>query len=131
MKKLFEGRKVEATSVSDFLARFYRPERYTGRGEDYAAALLASHQMDFDRQGYDIISHYDSVTGQVVAFFGPEPQPDPEPEYWYNPYDDSVPGLQEPGSKEDWAEWYAGRDDDPQDDFPSDYGDCDMEYPEY
>jgi len=68
---MFEECRVSATSIKDFLARYYKPDRYTGRGEEYARILEASHQADFDRDGYDIISHYDSVTGQVVAYFGP------------------------------------------------------------
>ncbi|NIV30484.1 MAG: hypothetical protein GWN58_13600, partial [Anaerolineae bacterium] len=39
--------------------------------------LIASHQRDFDREGYDIISHHDSATGQVVAYFGPSNDPPP------------------------------------------------------
>lgn len=68
---MFEQYAVTAASVADFLDRYYRPDRYTGRGEEYAAVVLASHEKDFARDGYTIISHHDSVTGQVVAFFGP------------------------------------------------------------
>lgn len=69
---MFEDCQVEAESVADFLARYYRPERYHGRGDDYAAGLLASYEADFARHGYTFISHHDSVTGRVVAFFGSE-----------------------------------------------------------
>lgn len=62
--------RVEAASVADFLDRYYRPDRYRGRGEEYAAGLLASHQQDFAKHGYDLISRHDSVTGQAVAYFG-------------------------------------------------------------
>jgi len=68
---MFENNAVPASSIADFLERYYRPDRYHGRGEDYAACLLASHEHDFQTYGYDIISRHDSVTGQVVAFFGP------------------------------------------------------------
>ena len=67
---MFQDNKVNADSVADFLDRYYKPDRYRGRGDDYAAVLLASHERDFAQQGYDIISRWDSVTGQVVAFFG-------------------------------------------------------------
>lgn len=62
--------RVRAKSVEDFLARYYKPDRYTGRGPEYAAALLASYQRDFDEHGYCVTSHHDSKSGEVVAFFG-------------------------------------------------------------
>jgi hypothetical protein len=62
--------QVQAASVDDFLARYYKPERYGGRGEEYATILRESHQADFERDGFDIISRHDSVTGQMVAYLG-------------------------------------------------------------
>lgn len=73
--EIFRDYEVKAESIADFLNRYYRPERYTGRGEEYAATLLQSHQEDFKRDGYDIISHHDSVTGRTVAYFGTLPDP--------------------------------------------------------
>lgn len=69
-KTAFLTYRVEAESVADFLAHYYKPERYTGRGEDYAACLLASHEQDFTNEGYDFISHHDSITGRTVSFYG-------------------------------------------------------------
>lgn len=69
---LWSKYRVPAASVEDFLARYYKPDRYHGRGEEYAVILLASHQHDFEQDGYDVISNFDSVTGQFVAFMGPE-----------------------------------------------------------
>jgi hypothetical protein len=58
-------------TVAQFLDRFYKPDRYTGRGAEYASTLLASHELDFITTGYDLISHFDSVTGeQVVLIYG-------------------------------------------------------------
>mgnify|MGYP001593244694 CR=1 FL=1 len=68
---LFRDCQVSADNVADFLLRFYKSERYHGRGEDYAAALLASHEADFANDGFDVISRHDSVTGKTVAFYGP------------------------------------------------------------
>jgi len=42
---------VEADSVEDYLDRYYKPERYTGRGEEYAAALLKSYKEDVEATG--------------------------------------------------------------------------------
>lgn len=69
---MFEDCKVQAESVTDFLARYYKPERYTGRGAEYAAVMLASHEMDYKSDGYTIISKFDSVTGDVVSYWGPQ-----------------------------------------------------------
>jgi len=71
----FADCRVRAASVADFLDRYYLPARYRGRGADYAAAVLASHQSDFEAHGYDIISRHESVTGEVVAFFAAPAKP--------------------------------------------------------
>jgi len=68
----FEENKVKAESVADFLARYYKPARYTGRGENYAAGLLASYEKEFAEKGVTFISCHDSVTGDYVSFFGRE-----------------------------------------------------------
>lgn len=52
LKTAFLVYHVEANSVADFLARYYKPERYTGRGEDYAACLLASHEEHLAEEGF-------------------------------------------------------------------------------
>lgn len=64
--------EVQADSVKDFLERYYKPDRYRGRGEEYAASLLASHEARYQAYGYDLISRHDSVTGQAV-YFGNRP----------------------------------------------------------
>lgn len=66
--ELFSKYAVKASSIEDFLTRYYKPERYTGRGKEYAAILLASHKQCLEKDGIDIISHFDSVTGNVVAY---------------------------------------------------------------
>ncbi len=71
-QRLFVNDQVPAASVADFLNRYYKPERYHGRGAEYAAILLAAYEEDFAREGYVIISHHDNVTGKIVAYFGPE-----------------------------------------------------------
>jgi hypothetical protein len=61
--------QVPAESVADFLARYYRADRYTGRGEDYAAVLLASYTREASEDGVCAISHHDSRTGEIVAWY--------------------------------------------------------------
>ena len=67
---MFEAYAVKADSVADFLERFYKPRRYGGRGEEYAASLLQSYETEFGRNGYCFISRHDSVTGDYVSYFG-------------------------------------------------------------
>lgn len=55
------------TSVEEFLSRYYKAERYTGRGADYAALLLASYNREMSERGYCFISSHDSVTGRTVS----------------------------------------------------------------
>lgn len=68
--ELFKKHEVKAEGIADFLARYYKPDRYTGPGDEYAKTLLKSHEADFNSAGVDIISHHDSVTGKIVAYYG-------------------------------------------------------------
>lgn len=63
---------TDVTTIEDFLTRYYKPERYTGRGEGYAASLLACYQQEFEAHGWEFISRHDSVTGRPVALFKEE-----------------------------------------------------------
>jgi hypothetical protein len=73
MKNPFHDCRVKADGVADFLDRYYRQERYTGRGNDYAASLLACYKEEYRRNGYIFISRHDSVTGRVVSWDGERP----------------------------------------------------------
>ena len=66
---LFADSRVECDTLEHFLDRYYKPDRYHGRGKEYAAAILESHREDLKKYGYDIIAKHDSVTGSVVAWF--------------------------------------------------------------
>lgn len=82
-RALFEGYAVPASSVADFLARYYKPDRYilrtkaTGWSDTYASELLASYEADFTEKGWVIISHHDSMTGNIVALMSLTPAGDP------------------------------------------------------
>lgn len=60
---------TDVNTISEFLDRYYKHDRYKGRGEEYASCLLSSHENDFIKHGVDTISHHDSNTGTVVAFY--------------------------------------------------------------
>lgn len=67
--KSFRKYKVTADSVEDFCDRFYKRDRYHDRGEEYMNIVLKGNKKDFDEHGWIIISHWDSVTGEIVAYF--------------------------------------------------------------
>lgn len=58
-----------ADSVADFLERYYKRDRYHGRGEAYAAVLLASYESEAAEKGCCWISYHDSVTGECVSYY--------------------------------------------------------------
>ncbi len=58
----------DVSTIPEFLSRYYRADRYTGRGKEYAAALLNDFEDEFEEDGFVIISKHDSVTGSVVSF---------------------------------------------------------------
>ena len=65
-------RKYEVTdvnSVEEFLDKYYKRRRYTGRGEEYAACVLASHKARLAKNGWFFISRHESNTGDPVSFY--------------------------------------------------------------
>lgn len=69
LRELFRDDAVVATSLDDFLDRFYKPDRYRGRGEAYAAVIRAGAKNDLCEYGFTWMSRYESVTGRVVAYY--------------------------------------------------------------
>ena len=61
---------VGCTGIPDFLDTYYRHDRYKGRGEEYAAAVLSSAQRYFEQYGHTLISRHDSTLGQAVWYYG-------------------------------------------------------------
>ena len=59
---------VQAESVENFLDKYYKHDRFRGRGEEYANILLKSHQEEYDRRGFTFISQHESNTGRIVSF---------------------------------------------------------------
>jgi len=69
--KLFKKNAVtDVKTVEQFLNKYYKPDRYTGRGDEYARTLLESYKKDFANDGVVLICHHDSVTGKAVSFYG-------------------------------------------------------------
>lgn len=68
--QLWADSKVEASSLEDFLTRFYKSDRYEGRGKEYAEAIRNGARRDLSKDGVTIISRHDNITGATVAHFG-------------------------------------------------------------
>lgn len=61
-------RLVTADSVEDFAAKYRKHERYGARGEEYCQAVLNTHREEIEKYGMTWIGHYDSSTGELVAW---------------------------------------------------------------
>jgi hypothetical protein len=61
-----EYQVTDVSSVKEFLERYYKPDRY----QECPDVILESKTQDIKRDGYCIISRHDSMTGEVVAYFG-------------------------------------------------------------
>ena len=62
----------DISTVREFIMRYYRPDRLTSRDyPDYKETLIASHEQDFERDGYDLISHHDCKEGETIIFGTP------------------------------------------------------------
>jgi len=60
---------TDCKSVEEFALKYYRPERYTGRGEEYAAVCLNGLKKAIQLSGYCFLSHHESITGEVVSYY--------------------------------------------------------------
>lgn len=54
-------RLVEASSVADYLTRYYRPERLQ-------PSTLLSYETDYFLHGYICTSHFDNITGEMICW---------------------------------------------------------------
>lgn len=66
----FKHCEVRANNIEDFLNKYYKKSRYTGRGKEYAELILESYREEFKERGYIFISKHESNTGSVVSWFG-------------------------------------------------------------
>jgi len=59
---------TDCNTVEEFAHKYRKPERFTGRGEDYAKCIIKSHYSDIEHHGYTSISHHDNVVGKHITF---------------------------------------------------------------
>lgn len=65
MKNLYESFKkyvVYAENLREFCDKFHN---HTYNESDYEA-----HKEDLEKYGYTIIPHHDSITGNIVSYYG-------------------------------------------------------------
>lgn len=56
---------VEAESVADYLRRYYKPDRLVSTGFE---VLQRSYEIELEVYGFVVTSHYDNVTGGLIAW---------------------------------------------------------------
>lgn len=59
----------DCEDLKQFLQKYYKYERYKGRGDEYAYYLFMSHRDYLLDHGFDFISKHDSITGRIAAFY--------------------------------------------------------------
>lgn len=65
----FKKYQVEAVSLENFLEQYTKRDRHSARGKEYAQTRIESHQKDLEKYGFTFITHHDSVTGEIVAYY--------------------------------------------------------------
>ena len=58
----------DCRNIAEFLDKYYKSDRFRGRGKEYADGLIVSYEKDLSDYGYTLISRHDSNTGQVIYF---------------------------------------------------------------
>lgn len=66
----FKKYEVKANDITDFCNKYYKYDRYTGRGKEYIECCIKHHTEQLDKYGYTILSSHDNVTGDTVAYYG-------------------------------------------------------------
>lgn len=66
----FKKYKVKADSIEDFLKRHSKPKAHELREKEYIEARIKSHTEDLQKYGYTFITHHDSITGEIVSWYG-------------------------------------------------------------
>ena len=59
----------DCANVEEFAYKYRKADRFLQRGESYVMAVLESHHQDIKTKGYTLISKYDNVTGELIAYY--------------------------------------------------------------
>lgn len=60
---------TDVDSLPDFLDKYMKHDRYKGQGDDYALAVLESHEESINRFSHTLISKHESRTGEAVWYY--------------------------------------------------------------
>lgn len=66
----FKEYEVSANSLEDFLQKYTKHRQHEGRGAEYVKNRIESHAQDMKKFGFTFITHHDSVTGEIVSYYG-------------------------------------------------------------
>lgn len=67
--KLFSKYSVnDVNTVEEFCKKYYKYDRFTGRGSDYMNCVIESNKNDLEEDGICFITKNDSITGGTVSF---------------------------------------------------------------
>ena len=59
---------TDCETVHEFAHKYRKPDRFTGRGEDYVNVVMDTHKQELREKGFTNISHHDCITGKHVVF---------------------------------------------------------------
>ena len=66
----FKEHEVKADNLEEFLKRYTKRRAHEERGVEYIKARIKSHSEHLEKYGYTFITHHDSVTGEIVSYYG-------------------------------------------------------------
>lgn len=70
VKTAFKKYQVgDCKTHDEFMNKYYKHDRYKGKGEEVVKHILEHHRSDFLKDGLDWISKHDSTIGQIVSFY--------------------------------------------------------------
>lgn len=67
---VFKKYEVQADSLGDFLKRYTKRDRHEARGAEYVKFRIESHIKELNNNGYTFITRHDSVTSEIVSYYG-------------------------------------------------------------
>jgi phage terminase small subunit len=76
MSNLFEKMKeyqvTDVNTIEEFCNRYYKYNSFKGRGKEHMEYVIKSDYEEIKRFGYCMITHHDSITGEIVTFYPKE-----------------------------------------------------------
>lgn len=70
MYNTFKKYEVKCNSLKEFCEKYHNYGAWRSRTADYREADYFSHREDMEKYGFTIIPRLDSITGEVVSYYG-------------------------------------------------------------